>query len=104
MRLIDADAAIEFLTGLGNREYRSEKGTIREAIKALRHEEYTPTVDAEPVRHGHWVHENAWYPPTCSMCGGSPKTPGFIGNVEFYEKYFHRCPNCGAKMDEEVTK
>lgn len=101
MRLIDADAAIEFLTGFGNREYRSEKGTIREAIKALRHEEYTPTVDAEPVRHGHWIvfkDENGIFRNKCSACG-SPMRKGY--------KQTNFCPNCGAKMDkcskEETT-
>ena len=52
--------------------------------------EDAPTVDAEPVRHGHWI-----YTPTeplgyvCSECGKS--SCGFT-----------YCPNCGAKMDEEV--
>lgn len=46
-----------------------------------------PTVDAVPVRHGHWV-----YTPTspfgfmCSECG-----------IEMCR--FNYCPNCGARMD-----
>ena len=46
-RLIDADAYEELLRGLGNRDYRREKGTICDAVKFL-HPQYTPTViDAE---------------------------------------------------------
>lgn len=48
-----------------------------------------PTVDAEPVRHGHWIAEisdEEEY--KCSECG----------DIEYYTcKY---CPNCGSKMDE----
>lgn len=93
MRIIDADAAVEFLTGLGNREYRSEKGTIRDAIKVLRHEEYTPTIDAEPVRHGHWKnieYVGGRYVGECSVC-------------DFERKIGNYCSHCGAKMDEEVN-
>lgn len=42
-RLIDADAYEELLHGLGNRDYRREKGTICDAIKFL-HPHYSPTV------------------------------------------------------------
>lgn len=96
MRLIDADAAIEFLTGFGNREYRSEKGTIRDAIKALRHEEYTPTVDAEPVRHGHWEYFHKQNKAVCTNCSFERDL-----DVDFGRAI--SCPNCGAKMDEEVN-
>lgn len=56
-----------------------------------------PTVEAEPVRHGHWkpFDEDEY---SCSLCGnifvtmdgGHPLSNGF--------KF---CPFCGAKMDEE---
>ncbi|MBQ7247115.1 MAG: hypothetical protein IJS22_03375 [Lachnospiraceae bacterium] len=42
-RLIDADAYEKLLQGLGNRDYRREKGTICDAVKFL-HSHYTPTV------------------------------------------------------------
>ena len=57
-----------------------------------------PSADVAPVRHGRWVESfkvNA--PPTlkerwiCSWCG----------NVQTYGATGY-CPNCGAKMDEEV--
>lgn len=92
MRLIDADATIEFLAGFGNREYRSEKGTIREAIKALKYAEYTPTIDAVLVAHGHWVHlgGDEW---CCSNCGDVIHTEGSWERPT--GKY---CAECGAKM------
>ena len=47
------------------------------------------TVDAEPVRHGHWenylIEGLRW---KCSECGSRFSSP------------YHYCPNCGAKMDE----
>ena len=53
-----------------------------------------PTVDAEPVRHGHWIDRNGaivapfWERYECSECGARSDS----------SKY---CHNCGAKMDEE---
>ena len=53
-----------------------------------------PTVDAEPVRHGHWIFnpkdaiEMMFTLPKCSECGAESPDGG------------NYCPNCGAKMDE----
>lgn len=67
-----------------------------------------PTIDAEPVRHGHWIKmsdaDGHYY--ACSECGEElyrewsfdrefdtfPKKKS-IDKTQF-------CPNCGAKMDE----
>lgn len=70
-----------------------------------------PTVDAEPVRHGHWetvfMSEATGYDPTlanyidpvfchrCSVCKEDARLDEF--GEEMISKY---CPNCGAKMDE----
>lgn len=60
-----------------------------------------PTID--PVKHGHWVFdERWWYPPKCSVCNGSPDTPGFLGKEDFYHTNFCFCPKCGAKMDAKA--
>lgn len=49
-----------------------------------------PTVDAEPVRHGHWVrNDNGTY--SCSEC------QSWIPNEQHY--YARYCLHCGAKMD-----
>lgn len=56
-----------------------------------------PTVDAVPVRHGHWIDAYPDIEPNpmlmygiCSVCGFEQS----ISNKLIY------CPNCGAKMDE----
>ena len=55
-----------------------------------------PTIEAESVKHGHWVHpsQNCDYRSRdifsdCSVCGDVQ-----IDNTNY-------CPNCGAKMDAE---
>ena len=50
-----------------------------------------PTVDVEPVKHGHWIPDNAQIADKCSVCGLSV-------NWERYKTPY--CPLCGAKMDE----
>lgn len=73
---------------------------LRPTIKSLR--EFVnnrPAVDAEPVRHGRWIHttkeDSDWggtfHRYTCSACnwsmGDNPTGWGLF------------CPHCGAKMD-----
>lgn len=53
-----------------------------------------PTIDAEPVRHGHWIiHVDELSPADstqeCSVCHGEE----WLGI-----KHENYCPNCGAKM------
>ena len=85
MRLIDAD------------EYKkriSRYPTIKAiAFKELR---YVKTIDAEPVRHGHWIMKPNGYG-TCSNC--QKCSLDIMGGVDS-----NYCPNCGAKMDEEEQK
>ena len=90
MRLIDADALIKEAYAEGAYGYVDAK-QIADA----------PTVDAVPVRHGHWImnEDDELY---CSVCG-------YIASLDS-DEYFYRskirfddsfyCPNCGAKMDE----
>lgn len=50
-----------------------------------------PTVDAEPVRHGHWIN-TGFLTAKCSVC-----------DAEVHElEYGNYCPNCGGKMDEHI--
>lgn len=92
MRLIDADATLDLLKSLGSRDYRRSKGTIAEAEKMLMHDEYTPTIDATPVRHGQWI-TTELDALKCSACGG-------VEDVWWADKGTCYCPHCGAKMDE----
>jgi len=60
----------------------------------------TPTVDAEPVRHGKWIIKNddfMNYPTVCSVCGMGAITSAWRPIKTPY------CPNCGAKMDEKIN-
>lgn len=69
------------------------KAVIKLAIQTA---DGQPTVDAEPVRHGHWElspFDGNW---TCSKCGDKPCHSNM--------KNMNCCPNCGAKMDEERGK
>ena len=63
------------------------------------------TVEAEPVRHGHWVvHTDKWASgdeyfgyAECSECGDMFYAVETIGIKPIWDY----CPSCGAKMDEE---
>ena len=93
MRLIDADPVMV--------QIPYEECNARMVIASA------PTVDAEPVKHGHWIGEK---PKTkfffsqrvfkCSVCGHYLDFDGVNagrGSANF-------CPNCEAKMDEEVNE
>jgi hypothetical protein len=56
----------------------------------------TPTVDAAPVKHGHWSHlgGDEW---CCSNCGQIVTTEGSWERP--WQKF---CPNCGARMDGDA--
>lgn len=59
-----------------------------------------PTIEAEPVRHGHWV-EKEWFDGDtyydCSACGHSWVT--IEGTPQDNEMNY--CPYCGCHMKEE---
>jgi hypothetical protein len=55
-----------------------------------------PTIEAEPIKHGHWIHDKddeiiSGY---CSVCGWT----SCICETDVAGMLY--CPNCGAKMDE----
>lgn len=101
MRLIDADATLELLRSLGSRDYRRKEGTIADSMKMILHPKYTPTIEAEPVRHGRWERQEEdglyWY--ECSVCG-EPTVKKYAKKYG-YNYFSHYCPNCGAKMNLE---
>lgn len=92
MRTIDADAIPWNVNGVGEIPV-----ITKEEIDRL------PTVEAEPVRHGHWIEHpfSAVFEKVhskdqivCSCC--EEAFNAFFNETERF-KY---CPNCGAKMDE----
>ena len=57
-----------------------------------------PTVDAEPVKHGHWVIEPDETVMHCDVCGWAFE---YYGGLEEENNY---CPFCGAKMDGKESE
>ena len=66
-----------------------------------------PAADVAPVRHGRWIMKKtstgAAYT-VCSHCNASVKYNDEYGTVVMNLKGANYCPNCGAKMDEEVSE
>ncbi len=82
MRLIDADVLMP------NAEYKGKYDTVN-AYDIVN----CPTVEAEPIRHGHWIGKPiAGYSTVrCSACRSV-----FSEN----NGKWNYCPNCGCQMDE----
>ena len=101
MRPIDADALIEDLRY--DREYRwygsaaYKKLYIDKSLYAEHRIEKAPTIDAEPVRHGHWIKvlggNGLVSTIRCSECDNCDNPSYIPGNY---------CWFCGAKMDGEA--
>lgn len=97
---IDRDKALEEFdewvesTGVlpkGTSYYAEARGCI----------ECVPAADVEPVVHAHWKNSNPKCPFSayCSNCRANALCD-YLGD----EILSDRCPNCGAKMDGEVTQ
>ena len=91
MRLIDATTLKAEFTGNFQKEWHYT------AIRAMI--DVAPTVDAEPVRHGHWIMADEYCNHAkefqCSACGNTVE-------YDYYTRFceYDFCPHCGAKMDE----
>jgi hypothetical protein len=62
-----------------------------------------PAVDAEEVVHGRWIEDDESARRYCSHCGfniNDDASHELYGDYQVKPKY---CPECGAKMDLEVT-
>lgn len=87
MRLIDTDAIV----------YETNKALIRTGEGFIRECDIKrePTIEAEPIKHGHWWHYEGTL--TCSEC----HTEIYDDIMELLGDAVPRyCPDCGAKMDE----
>lgn len=93
MRLIDADLPMEQMEKLLDHHLMmgnfSADGAVSDCIEFLK---TAPTIDAEPVRHGHWIIAE-FDCVKCSVCG-------CYEDVWWANQGTNYCPNCGAKMDE----
>ena len=67
----------------------------------------TQAADVAPVVPGHWIigGDNDDFDVKCSICEWTDifEVAG-IAAVERIAKAMHYCPNCGAKIDEEVSE
>ena len=100
MRLIDADEmAVQESEAYLKVNTREDISPITQGINSVVHRKIqelianTPTIEAEPVRHGEWAfkHPNGW---ACSECG---EWGLMIDNRGICKSNY--CPHCGAKMD-----
>lgn len=96
MRLIDEslwNAAIYAV------EYLNDTSLLRKLIA----EAEEPTIEAEPVRHGRWIHTDmaaSWKPSCkdeCGECHYHDKDHRDLSDFKF-------CPMCGSKMDGKEEK
>ena len=89
MRLIDADELI--VIGFDDEDGKTFDFVPKEFI------DQAPTIEAEPIKHGHWV--NGFNSPLkCSSCGIVNRANEITLRTDF--KF---CPYCGARM-REVTE
>ena len=90
MRIIDADALADNIAVL----FERNKALIDEWLMHYVEDaiDEAPTIDAVPVRHGHWEFIGGYgYQYRCSNC------------VRCAEHRTNYCPSCGCKMDKETT-
>ena len=96
MRLIDADALKEKLRELWVEKLQMPMEDDLFLTFVMCDIDNTPTIDAEPVKHGKWKYYNY-----------SDINNPYVGFYECtvckqHEHIKHKfCPNCGAKMDKE---
>ena len=100
MRLIDAEKAEQKFVQMAESVNPRYRECILTMALYLRNEDDIPTVDAEPIRHGRWISERRQRVFKCSVCGNYLDFDGVNGG----RGSANYCPNCGAKMDEEVNE
>lgn len=88
-RLIDANRIVYSWT-IDNDGEEHDGVTLQSIIDKM------PTVDAEPVRHGHWIKAND---PMSSPFDTMKRC--LCSECREWAAVTSYCPNCGAKMDEE---
>lgn len=105
MRLIDADAGVDVLqrkaknySTIGMHEAAEDFGSI---ARMLGNPVCFPTVEAEPVVHARWVHEQRYgdsggWVWRCTACRGESISP-IISAMRY-------CRSCGARMDAQEVE
>jgi predicted methyltransferase len=101
MRLIDADALIDFIDCGHLRNPFESCFSERDVVDML---ESRPTIDAVPVVRGEWIAEQKgaeYCEFRCSACDGSVGQTDQFDETEVkqFSEWYKYCPNCGARMD-----
>ena len=99
MRLIDADTLdFEKLQDTNDKAIPAKEyiAFLKGAIAAEELIKNAPTIDAEPIVHGHWEFMGDVGITKCSNCGWSI--------CECLDDSYKLCPHCGAKMDEKIKE
>jgi len=96
LRLIDADKLAKDINGLSTHPLNEW-----DTMGILMQIDKQPTVDAEPVRHGHWDDDHKGFY-KCSVCGEAwSHWWRVVVPIDRMNKEFKYCPSCGARMDLE---
>ena len=98
MRLIDADVLEKMWCEDCDNKHLCADSPACETVQQL----YAmPTVDAEPVRHGHWIDVADFE--RCSVCNATTlkEFQTYYGKATWIKTPY--CPYCGAKMDEKTA-
>ena len=111
-KYIDREALIEWLKRIPLKDLSDGLGLCRVIMeddfkKAIKKMPKSIIVDVAPARHGRWIMNKtsagASYT-VCSHCNASVKYNDEYGTVVMNLKGANYCPNCGTKMDEEVSE
>ena len=90
-RLVDADKLMKRMCKQCNFESGDEPCEPEECFIYNTIKYDAPTVDAVPVVHGRWITDEKGVT-YCGRCR----------IIDDYASVHNYCPNCGAKMDQEV--
>ena len=92
-RFLDADKVLVFkLYDDLTEEFYEKEFTIQNFIDTYAVDGCPQPVEAEPIRHGHWI-DNGKYWYVCSVCDYVEPLSTLM------DAHYKYCPNCGAKMD-----
>lgn len=102
-KYIEREALIEWLKHIPLKDLSDGRGLCRVIFeddfkKAIKKMPKGIIVDVSPVRHGRWIEQENYTFGTmydCSICGNRILDNGHS---------WYYCPNCGAKMDWEVSE
>lgn len=93
VRLIDANRLLEVCKEAYH--YEDNRGKLGYCIDAIKH---APTINAQPVKRGHWMYPKHDFFYRCSECGIELIDDHFEQIGIFKDGYMPFCPNCGADM------